>query len=308
MYSENKKAKATIYLQEVFKNEEYLNALKQNKLLLENDYLKYEDLKNWNASKSSLNFLNKADILNNYNQKDVMFFLRHIGIIIRRKNYDINNWNTEYSFFKEKFLKELKIQANKHQKQLDIERNEFNKQLESQKMSDIGSGIFSPQSAEGRSLFHSLQGPDYSEKFLKINNELNYVLKQGVSFIYLKLEEICFIAYSLTNTRGEKERLYLKQKFDSFKKIKEFKENITEKDDSIVDKILKFANHYKHQTEIGTLDQKSIDEFFSLLDYLFNLLSGLFAELTSFYKRAIDIYEEYDDCTNPLGLTGFEMD
>lgn len=62
MYSEKKKAKAIIYLQEIFKNEEYLNALKKNKLLLENDYLKNEDLKNWNESNSSFNFLDKADI------------------------------------------------------------------------------------------------------------------------------------------------------------------------------------------------------------------------------------------------------
>jgi hypothetical protein len=62
MYSEKKKAKATIYLQEIFKNDEYLTALKQNKLLLENDYLKNEDINNWNESKSAFNFLDKADI------------------------------------------------------------------------------------------------------------------------------------------------------------------------------------------------------------------------------------------------------
>lgn len=90
MYSEKKKAKAIIYLQEIFKNEEYLNALKKNKLLLENDYLKNEDLENWNESNSSFNFLDKADILNNYDKKDVMFFLRHIGIMLRLKNSDIN--------------------------------------------------------------------------------------------------------------------------------------------------------------------------------------------------------------------------
>jgi hypothetical protein len=237
-----------------------------------------------------------------------MFFLSHIGIKLSRKNSYINNWNTEYSYFKEKFLKKLKIKIDNYEIELKLEKDQFNKQLESQRMSDIGSGIFSPQSAEGRSLFYSLQGPDYSEKFLKINSELNYILKQGVSFIYLKLEEICFIAYSLTNTRGEKDRLYLKQKFDSFKNIEEFKEKITEKDSATLDKILKFANHYKHQTEIGTLDQGSIDDFFSLLDHLFNLLYGLFAELKSFYQKAIDVYEEYDGCTNPLGLTGFEID
>ena len=308
MYSEKKKVQATMYLQDVFKNEEFLNLLKQNKLLLENDYLKSEDLKNWNESESAFNFLDKADILNNHNQEGVMFFLRHIGIILSHKNSNIKNWNNEYSFFKEKFLKELKIQTDKQSIKLKIEKDQFKKQLESQRISDIGSGIFSPQSAEGRSHYYSLQEPDYSEEFLKINSELNYILKQGVSFIYLKLEEICFIAYSLTDTRREKDRLYLKQKFESFEKIKEFKEKITEKDASTMNKILKFANHYKHQTEIGTLDQGSIDEFFSLLDNLFNLLSGLFTELTSFYKRAIDVYEEYEGCVNPLCLTGFEMD
>lgn len=308
MYSEKKKAKAIIYLQEIFKNEEYLNALKKNKLLLENDYLKNEDLKNWNESNSSFNFLDKADIWNNYDKQDVMFFLRHIGIMLRLKNSDINKWSTEYNFFKEKFSKELKTQAYEYRKQLNVKNNKFNEQSESQRMSDIGSGIFSPQSAEGRSVYFSLAGPNYSEEFLKINSELNYILKQGVSFIYLKLEEICFIAYSLTDTRAEEERLYLKKKFDSFKKIKEFKEKITEKDVSTMNEILKFANHYKHQTKISSLNQESVDEFFSLLDHLFNLLSGLFVELKSFYQKAIDVYEEYDDWTNPLGLTGFEMD
>ena len=308
MYSEKKKAKATIYLQEIFKNDEYLTALKQNKLLLENDYLKNEDIKNWNESKSAFNFLDKADIWNNYDKKNVMFFLRHIGLKLSRKNSDINNWNTEYSYFKEKFLKKLKIKIDNYEIESKLEKDQFNKQLESQRMSDIGSGIFSSQSAEGRSLFYSLQEPDYSEEFLKINSELNYILKQGVSFIYLKLEEICFIAYSLTGTRGEKDRLYLKQKFDSFKNIEEFKDKITEKDLATLDKILKFANHYKHQTEIGSLNQESIDDFFLLLDNLINLLSGLFDQLKSFYKKAIDVYKEYEDCTNPLGLTGFEMD
>lgn len=308
MCSEKKKAKAIIYLQEIFKNEEYLNALKKNKLLLENDYLKSEDLENWNESNSSFNFLDKADIWNNYDKQDVMFFLRHIGIMLRLKNSDINKWSTEYNFFKEKFSKELKTQAYEYRKQLNVKNNKFNEQLESKRMSDIGSGIFSPQSAEGRSLYYSLAGTNYSEEFLKINSELNYILKQGVSFIYLKLEEICFIAYSLTDTRAEEERLYLKKKFDSFKKIKEFKEKITEKDVSTMNEILKFANHYKHQTKIGSLNIESVDEFFSLLDHLFNLLSGLFVELKSFYQKAIDVYEEYDDLTNPLGLTGFEMD
>ena len=308
MDSEKKKAKAIIYLQEIFKNEEYLNALKKNKLLLENDYLKNEDLENWNESNSSFNFLDKADIWNKYDKEDVMFFLSHIGIMLRLKNSDINKWSTEYNSFKERFSKELKTQAHEYQKQLNVEKSEFYKQLESQRMSDIGSGIFSPQSAEGRSLCSSLTCPDYSEEFLKIKSELNYILKQGVSFIYLKLEEICFIAYSLTDTRAEKERLYLKKKFDSFKKIKEFKEKITEKDVSTMNEILKFANHYKHQTKIGSLNIESVDEFFSLLDHLFNLLSSLFVELKSFYQKAIDVYEEYHAYPNPLRITGFEMD
>jgi hypothetical protein len=215
---------------------------------------------------------------------------------------------TKQQYIYMKFLKKLKIKIDNYEKELKLENDKFNKQLESKRMSDIGSGIFSPQSAEGRSLFYSLQEPDYSEKFLKINSELNYILKQGVSFIYLKLEEICFIAYSLTNTREEKDKLYLRQKFDSFKNIKQFKDKITEKDASTMNEILKFANHYKHQTEIGTLNQRSIGDFFSLLDNLFNLLSELFTKLKPFYEKAIDVYDEYDGCMNPLGLTGFEMD
>lgn len=307
MYSDRKRKIAANYLHDIFKNNENFNLLKVGKLSIENEFLSKENIIIWNETKTSYDYFSKANI-QHYDEKS-MIFLRHIGITLRKKNNEMSLWNEEYVYFKERFLLEIGKQYKELINQLKIEKEKRKNEIEKQRINDINTGIFSPADASSRALFFNMTYSNWSNKFININNEWNYKLKQGISFIYLKLEEICFITYSLTNTIDKNQRLYLREKFMSFKLINEFEEYLNEKDELIMNEILIFANHYKHQTKMEfKLDVDKIKEFLSLLDKLFNLLNDLFIKLEPFYEKAIGVYEEYENISNLLGLTGFEVD
>lgn len=307
MYSDRKRKIAANYLYDIFKNNENLNLLKVGKLSIENEFLPKKNIIIWNETKTSYDYFSKANI-QHYDEKS-MIFLRHIGIALCKKNNEISLWNEEYVYFKERFLLDIEKQYKKLINQLKIEKEKRKIETEKQRINDISTGIFSPADASFRGIFFNMTYSNWSNKFVNIDNEWNYKLKQGISFIYLKLEEICFITYSLTNTIDKNQRLYLREKFMSFKLITEFKENLNEEDELTMNEILSFANHYKHQTKMEfKLDIAKIEEFLLLLDKLFNLLNDLFIKLKPFYEKAIGVYDEYENISNPLGLTGFEVD
>ncbi|MGL5522105.1 MAG: hypothetical protein ACRDAW_02445 [Metamycoplasmataceae bacterium] len=305
MYSDKKRESAIIYSQKVFKDKILFDKLKCSKLLLENEYLSKKDISFWNKCLKRnclpIDFLKEENV-------EVMFFIQHLSKIILINLNNLKNWNDEYTYFKKKFLWNCNKISEKYFAQLAIEKENHKKGLENQFISDVSSGIFDSTESRNRMLFFSINNVNYSQKFLNINKKLNYVLKQGISFIYLKLEEISFIAFNLTRTRKPKEKIYLRDKYFSFNEIYFIKNKLDNNDEETMLKILKFANHYKHQAELDfdIIDIKLIKNFFALLDKLYLLLSDTLNSLEPFCNKINNIYDDYESATNPLGLTGFE--
>ncbi|MGL4183978.1 MAG: hypothetical protein ACRCRP_02475 [Metamycoplasmataceae bacterium] len=305
MYSDKKRKLAIIYLQKVFKSKKFFDKLQNSKLLLKNEYLSKDNIKIWNKclKKDCLprDFLSKEDI-------KAMFFILDLSRIIKINLDKLNTWNEEYTYFKKNFLWNCNKISEKYFAQLVIEKENHKKSLDYQFISDVSSGIFDPTESWNRMLFFHINYVNYSQKFLNINKKLNYVLKQGISFIYLKLEEISFIAFSLTKTRKPKEKIYLYDKYSSFNEISFIENKLDDKDKEIMLKILKFANHYKHQSELdfNIIDIKLIEEFFQLLDKLYFLLFDTLNRLNPFCNNIKNICDDYESVTNPLGLTEFE--
>ncbi|MGL5438422.1 MAG: hypothetical protein ACRDA7_01665 [Metamycoplasmataceae bacterium] len=305
MCSDKKRESAIIYLQDVFKNKILFDKLKCSELFLVNEYLSKKDISVWNKCLKSnclpIDFLSKENV-------EVMFFILHLSKIIKFNLNKLNNWNEEYTYFKKNFLWNCNKMSEKYFAQLSIEKENHKKSEENQFISDVSSGIFDSTESRNRMLFSSVYNVNYSQKFLNINNKLNYVLKQGISFIYLKLEEISFIAFNLTRTRKPKEKIYLRDKYFSFDEIYFIKNKLDDNDEKTMLKILKFANHYKHQAELDfdIIDIKLIKKFFVLLDKLYLLLFDTLNSLKLFCDNINSICDDYESATNPLGLTGFE--
>lgn len=296
------------YIKEIFSDKEKLNLLKKNKLFIENDILNKEFINKWNQKKDLFDFLYKLDLFK-YDNK-ICNFLNDLGVCLKNIKWSVINIKQEVKFNFNIYQNEILPYSEKLKIKKEKEYNNFLKSVENNRMHDISTGIFSVGDAEGRKLFNYLKGPIYSDEY---NNEFNTIsskLRQCYALVYLNLELILYIFYTLDKDKPK--IIYLTQKYENVKETW-FNNEITEKDNQIFEFIHKFSIFYKHQEPLPSEDEKKLfnikflKEVFEFLNKLINKLEEV-TDFNLFLWDSLNIKNEIDAALNPLGLTGFEID
>lgn len=205
----------------------------------------------------------------------------------------------EYKMHKE-FTNSYLIKSTEALKPLIEKDNEANaKRIENERMSDLSMGIFSHEEAGNRAMFNSLFNYQYSQESDSLISEINMFTKQSISFLYIKFEEIIHLSVLFI----PKDKKFIKwiEKFDDLniildKSLEEIREE--------ANNFMKFANALKHQQSLFML-KMDLDRIFALLDKIFDKCYNKI-NFKEILEKLDYLYYEYDNITNPLGLTGFE--
>lgn len=241
------------YIKEIFSDKEKLNLLKKNKLFIENDILNKEFINKWNQKKDLFDFLYKLDLFK-YDNK-ICNFLNDLGVYLKNIKFSVEKIKQEVKFNFNIYQNEILPSFEKLKIKEEKEHNNYLKSLENNRMHDISTGIFSVGDAEGRMIFNSLKQPIYSDQYYNEYNTILSKLRQCYALVYLNLELILYIFYTLDKDKPK--IIYLTQKYKNVKKIW-FDNEITEKDNQIFEFIHKFSIFYKHQESLSSEDEKKL--------------------------------------------------
>lgn len=221
-------------------------------------------------------------------------FIKPLGVLEKKLDEVIKNYNRNYQYFKKRFSKTLNDL--KKSKISDEKKNE--EKAENIRMDDISTGIFSHEEADRRKFFNTYVNKDKSEKTTHLEILINDIYEQFFSYFYIKLEFLSSFGIKIY-PKNDKKRILWVDKLNALNNLP--LGDLINKENYHI--IMNVANHYKHQTSILNLPG---------IDFLNDFMTCLFKKLKEnlnfekFSNAIEDLYNEIEGTVNPLGLTGLE--